>query len=48
MYHLMQVAQRGLPLPVPAVRADGIILVPSGVRPRPMERLARGWLHAGS
>lgn len=48
MYRLMQAAQRGLPLPVPTIRADGIVLAPSGVRPHPMERLARGWLHAGS
>jgi uncharacterized protein (UPF0548 family) len=47
MRRLTQDAQRGLPLPAPAVRADGIVLAPSGVRPHPLERLARGWLHAG-
>jgi uncharacterized protein (UPF0548 family) len=48
MYRLTQAAQRGQPLPVPTVRADGIVLAPSGVHPQPVERLARGWLHAGS
>jgi uncharacterized protein (UPF0548 family) len=48
MYRLMQAAQRGLPLPGPTVRADGIVLAPSGVRPHPLERMALGWLHAGS
>ncbi len=47
MYGLLQAAQRGLPLPVPAVRADGITQAPSGVTPHPWERLARTWLHAG-
>ena len=47
MYRLLRAAQRGLPMPVPAVRADGIVLAPSGVRPHPWERLAPGWLHAG-
>jgi uncharacterized protein (UPF0548 family) len=48
MYHLVQAAQRGLPPPTPLVRSDGIALAPGGVRPHPAERLARGWLHAGS
>jgi uncharacterized protein (UPF0548 family) len=48
MYRLSRAAQSGLPLPAPTVRADGIVLAPSGVRPHPLERLARGWLHAGS
>jgi uncharacterized protein (UPF0548 family) len=47
MYRLLQAAQRGLPLPVPTVRADGVVLAPSGVSAHPLERLARGWLHAG-
>jgi len=41
-------AQRGRPLPSPAVRADGIVLAPSGARPHPLERLAYGWTHPGS
>jgi uncharacterized protein (UPF0548 family) len=40
-------AQRGAPLPAPAVRVDGLVLAPSGVSPRPLERLARSWLHPG-
>lgn len=48
MYRLVQAGRQGLPLPVPTVRADGIVLAPSGVRPHPAERLARAWLHAGS
>jgi hypothetical protein len=47
MYRLTQDARRGRPLPSPAVRADGIVLAPSGVHPQPLERLARGWVHAG-
>lgn len=47
MRRLTRDAQRGLPLPAPARRADGIVLAPSGVRSHPLERLARGWLHAG-
>jgi hypothetical protein len=48
MYHLVRAARRDLPLPAPTVRADGIVLAPSGVRPRPLERLAPGWLHPGT
>jgi hypothetical protein len=44
---LVQAAQRGAPLPSPAIRADGLITAPSGVRPHPLERLARSWLHPG-
>jgi uncharacterized protein (UPF0548 family) len=47
MYHLLQAARQGQPMPVPAVRADGLILAPTGVSAHPLERLARGWLHAG-
>ena len=47
MRHLLRAAQRGMPMPEPAVRADGIVLAPSGVRPHPWERLTRGCLHAG-
>jgi uncharacterized protein (UPF0548 family) len=47
MRHLLRAAQRGMPMPEPTVRADGIVLAPSGVRPRPWERLTRGRLHAG-
>lgn len=47
MHHLVQDARRGLPLPAPKVRADGIVLAPSGVQRHPLERLALGWLHPG-
>jgi uncharacterized protein (UPF0548 family) len=45
---LVRAAQHGAPLPVPAVRADGLVLAPSGTVPHPLERLARGWLHPGA
>jgi uncharacterized protein (UPF0548 family) len=48
MTDLVGGAQRGRPLPSPAVRPDGIMLAPSGVRPHPLERLAHGWIHPGS
>jgi uncharacterized protein (UPF0548 family) len=48
MYRLLQAAQRGEELPVPAVRPDGIVLAPSGVQPHPGERLAVGLLHPGT
>jgi uncharacterized protein (UPF0548 family) len=48
MSRLLQAAQRGRPLPTPTVRSDGIVLAPSGVKAHPLERLALGWLHAGS
>jgi uncharacterized protein (UPF0548 family) len=44
---LIQAAQCGAPLPAPAVRPDGLVLAPSGTAPRPLERLARSWLHPG-
>lgn len=45
--HLVQAAQRGEPLPTPAVRADGVVLAPSDASAHPLERAARGWLHPG-
>jgi uncharacterized protein (UPF0548 family) len=48
MTDLVRGAQRGRPLPSPAVRPDGIVFAPSGVRPHPLERLAQGWIHPGS
>lgn len=48
MADLARAAQRGRPLPSALARPDGIVLAPSGVRPHPLERLARGWLHPGS
>jgi uncharacterized protein (UPF0548 family) len=45
--NLVQAAQRGEPLPEPAVRADGIVLAPSDASAHPLERAARGWLHPG-
>ncbi len=47
MAHLVCGQQRGGPLPAPPVRQDGIVLVPSGVRPHLLEHLARGWVHPG-
>jgi hypothetical protein len=47
MRTLVQAAGRGAPLPVPDVRADGLVLAPSGMTPHPLERLARSWLHPG-
>ena len=44
---LTQAAQRGAPLPSPAVRPDGLVLAPSGTAPHPLEHLARSWLHPG-
>ena len=48
MRSLVQAAQRGAALPVPTIRADGVVLAPSGaVAAHPLERLARAWLHPG-
>ena len=47
MRELVQAAQRGESLPSPAVRADGLVLTPSGAAPHPLERLARSWFHPG-
>jgi uncharacterized protein (UPF0548 family) len=47
MADLARTARRGQPLPAPEVRPDGIVLAPSGVRPHPLEQLARGWIHPG-
>ena len=47
MADLVRAAGRGEPLPAPAVRPDGIVLAPSGIRPHPLERLAPGWIHPG-
>ncbi len=47
MRDLVQAAQRGEPPPVPTVRADGVVVVPSGATPHPLERLARSSHHPG-
>jgi hypothetical protein len=48
MRSLVQAAQRGAALPVPTIRADGVVLAPSGtVAAHPLERLARAWVHPG-
>jgi uncharacterized protein (UPF0548 family) len=44
---LVATAQRGSPLPAPEARPDGIVLAPSGVRPHPLEHLARAWIKPG-
>lgn len=46
--YLLRAAQRGVPPPVPAIRADGLVLAPSGATPHRLERLARAWLHPAS
>ena len=48
MRRLVQAAQRGGALPVPTIRADGVVLAPSGAPPHPLERFARAWLHPGT
>lgn len=48
MRELVQAAQRGAALPVPAIRADGVVLAPSGAVPHPLERLARASRHPGT
>jgi len=49
MRRLVQAAQRGAALPVPAIRPDGVVLAPSGaVAALPLERLTWTWLHPGS
>lgn len=45
MAALVATAQRGRPLPTPQTRPDGLVLAPSGVRPHPLEHLARAWIH---
>lgn len=47
MRDLVQAAQRGEPPPVPTVRADGVVVVPCGATPHPLERLARSSHHPG-
>jgi uncharacterized protein (UPF0548 family) len=48
MRRLVQAGQRGAALPVPATRADGVVLAPSGaVAAHPLERLAWAQLHPG-
>lgn len=47
MRDLVAAAQRSAPLPAPAVRADGLVLAPSGTTTHPLERLARSWQHPG-
>lgn len=44
MTDLVTTAQRGKPLPAPQARPDGLVLAPSGVRPHPLEHLARAWI----
>jgi uncharacterized protein (UPF0548 family) len=47
MRRLVTAAQRGASLPSPVVRADGLVLAPSGTTAHPLEGLARSWLHPG-
>jgi uncharacterized protein (UPF0548 family) len=48
MRRLVGVAQADQPLPTPLVRADGLVLAPSGVSPQPLDRLTATWLHPGT
>jgi uncharacterized protein (UPF0548 family) len=45
---LIRAGQRGAALPVPAVRADGIALAPTGSTAHPLERAAKSFLHPGA
>ena len=45
MADLVATAERGEPLPAPEAGPDGLVLAPSGVRPHPLEHLARAWIH---
>jgi uncharacterized protein (UPF0548 family) len=45
MTRLVAAAQRGAVLAEPAVRAGDVVVAPARVRPHPLERLARAWLH---
>jgi hypothetical protein len=45
MTELVRASQQGSPLPAPETRPDGIVLAPSGTRPRPLEHLTRVWIH---
>jgi uncharacterized protein (UPF0548 family) len=47
MRKLVQAVQRGAAPPAPAIRADGLVLAPSGATPHPLERFARVSLHPG-
>ena len=47
MTDLVRTSQRGRPVPAPEARPGGIVLAPSGVRPHPLEHLARAWIHPG-
>jgi uncharacterized protein (UPF0548 family) len=44
---LVLAAQRGEPLPEPAVRTDGLAIAPSGATPHPLERFSRTSHHPG-
>jgi uncharacterized protein (UPF0548 family) len=48
MRKLVQAAQRGAAPPVPTVRADGLVLAPSGATPHALERFARPLMHPGT
>ncbi len=45
MAGLVATAQRGGPRLAPQTRPDGLVLAPAGVRPHPLEHLARAWIH---
>jgi uncharacterized protein (UPF0548 family) len=47
LYQLIQSAERGEPLPEPAVQSDGLVLAPTGARPQPLDWLAVSWVHPG-
>lgn len=47
MRDLVGAAQRDQPLPRPLVRSDGLVVAPSGLSRRSLERLSGAWLHPG-
>ena len=47
LYRLVQQAQRGDPLPKPAVQPDGLVLAPATARPHRLDRLTVRWVFPG-
>ena len=47
LYQLVQQAQRGEPLPKPAVQSSGLVLAPASARPHARERLTIRWVFPG-
>lgn len=47
MRSLVEAAGRGIPPPLPARLGEGLVAVPSGAAPHPLERFSLGWHHPG-